>query len=544
MSEQLGVVNTVGVFKSVVENPVTRAVLSRLSAYCQKDGDSRLAVALDLFVGSRQRACLSCRMALKVLVPILSFASKAFGSSNKQLKEQFRDHYWRRGLVSVIKGITWFGVRRPFVPGAPFQVVWGITKACNLKCKHCYESAGIRAKDELTTQEALKGIDILADAGVLILAFSGGEPTVRPDILRLIRHASNRGMYVAMATNAILLANLERVSEYKRAGLQFVQISLDGMNPKTHDSFRGVPGAFDKTIQGIKNCVAEELFVEVATTGTRFNQREIPQLVDFVDELGVDWFMLYNFVPTGRGAEIVEADLTPEQREEMLKVLWHKMKTKRIQVLSTAPQFARIAQETEAAAKAIVRRLQAEDSEHEDIMHLRGLTQQGKQSNLRSNSYSGECYQDIVPTHFYNPNLSGNLKRLADFIGGCGAGRFYMSIEPNGDMYPCVFFPHEEPLKIGNLLRDDFESLWRSSKLLWTLRNKDLLKPSCHSCEYRYTCGGCRARAYNYYKDILAPDPGCIKNKRHWIALEKELKENLETEKTPISDVILEGAVR
>lgn len=543
MSEQLGTVNTIGVFKSVVENPVTRAVLRSLSTYCQKDGDSRLAVALDLFVGSRQKACLMCRMALKVLVPILSLASRAFGSSNKQLEEQFRDPYWRRGLFSVIKGIAWFGVRRPFVPGAPFQVVWGITKACNLRCKHCYASAGIRAKDELTTQEALKGIDILADAGVLILAFSGGEPTVRPDILKLIRHASNHGMYVAMATNAILLANLERVREYKRAGLQFVQISLDGINPKTHDSFRGVPGAFDKTIQGIKNCVAEELFVEVATTATRFNKDEIPQIIDFVDELGVDWFMLYNFVPTGRGAEIVEADLTPEQREEMLKVLWHKMKTKRVHVLSTAPQFARVAQETEAAANAIMRRLQSADLKHEDIMHHRGLTQQSEWSNLQSNSHNGECYQDVVPTHFYNPNLSGNLKRLADFIGGCGAGRFYMSIEPNGDMYPCVFFPHEDPVKIGNLLRDDFESLWRGSKLLWILRNKDLLKPSCHGCEYRYTCGGCRARAYNYYKDILAPDPGCIKNKRHWIALEKELKGRVESEETPNADVILEGAV-
>jgi len=344
-----------------------------------------------------------------------------------------------------------------------------------------------------------------------------------------------------------------------------VQISLDGVNPKTHDSFRGVQGAFDKTIRGIKNCVAEGLFVEVAATATRFNLAEIPQIIDFVDELGVNWFMLYNFVPTGRGADIIDADLTPEQREEMLKVLWHKTKTKRVQVLSTAPQFARVAQESEAFENAVMRSIQSEDLRPEGIMRLRRVTQQINCGNPPSKSYdkgvlpatgyvpievlatsnsnNEECYQDVVPTHFYNPNLSGNLKRLADFIGGCGGGRFYLSIEPNGDIYPCVFFPHEEPVKIGNLLKDDFESIWRESKLLWVLRNKDLLKPSCHGCEYRYTCGGCRARAYNYYKDVQAPDPGCILNKGAWLALEKELKGRLESERAPNSDVILNRTV-
>ncbi|NIM44245.1 MAG: SPASM domain-containing protein, partial [Nitrososphaeria archaeon] len=126
----------------------------------------------------------------------------------------------------------------------------------------------------------------------------------------------------------------------------------------------------------------------------------------------------------------------------------------------------------------------------------------------------------VIPTHFYNPEYGNEyLRRLADFIGGCGAGRFYISLEPNGDMYPCVFFPHEKAVRVGNVLRDDFEDIWRNSELLWNLRVKDNLSPNCGTCEYLYTCGGCRARAYNYYGNLKAPDPGCVVNNEYWIEL-------------------------
>ena len=113
---------------------------------------------------------------------------------------------------------------------------------------------------------------------------------------------------------------------------------------------------------------------------------------------------------------------------------------------------------------------------------------------------------------------------LADFIGGCGAGRFYISLEPNGDIFPCVFFPHEAALKVGNLFNDNFEEIWRNSKLLWQIRDKDNLAENCKSCDFRYSCGGCRARAYNYFKDILAPDPGCVLNREFWDKAQTELK--------------------
>ncbi|MHA1238073.1 MAG: radical SAM protein [Candidatus Odinarchaeia archaeon] len=483
------------VFKSVTDNPLIRRVLRAISTYCNKDHANRLEVALELYTGVRKKACAMCTLAKQILSPILKVSGNAFGVTPDQLKERFSDPYWRKGLASVIKGIALFGVQTPFTPGAPFQVVWNVTRACNLKCKHCYENAGRKDPDELNTEEALRVIDILANAGVLILAFSGGEPTIRPDILKLIRHASRRGMYIACATNAILFSDREIVKKFKKAGLQFVQISLDGLNPKTHDEFRGVPGAFEKTVQGIKNCVAEGLFVEIATTVTKYNYKEIPDLIEYADKLGVDWIMLYNFVPTGRGVDILDQDLEPEEREELLKILWDYMRHKKVKTecLSTAPQFARVA-------------LEEEMKEREAPLE--------------------QCDGVVVPTHFYNPSFSGKLKNLADFIGGCGAGRFYMAIEPNGDLYPCVFFPHEKAVKVGNILTDDFEELWRSHRVLLTCRNKDLLQGNCGVCEFKYNCGGCRARAYNYFKNLRAPDPGCVHNKKYWEALKISLKEN------------------
>jgi radical SAM protein with 4Fe4S-binding SPASM domain len=502
MNDRANTVGTLQTFKIVADNFLTRNFLKSLSKYCHYDEGNRLEVALELYVGVRENACFRCRFSRRILSPILRVASRAFGITESQLKEKFKDPYWRRGLSNVIKGIAWFGLRHPYVPGAPFQVVWNITRACNLNCMHCYENAGLLDGNELTTEEALKGIDLLADMGVLILAFSGGEPTLRPDILKLIQRSADRGMFTAVATNALLFASRSKVKEFKKAGLQFAQISLDGLTPQTHDKFRGAPGAFRKTVQGIKNCVAEDLFVEIAATATRLNLKEIPDMIEFVEKLGVNWFMLYNFVPTGRGVDIIESDLTPEEREDILTMCWNRMKTAGIEVLSTAPQFARVAQEVEAHPITT-----------------------DKANTVNPDDCSGTEAR-VVPTHFYNPKLPGQLKRLADFIGGCGAGRFYISLEPNGDMFPCVFFPHEDAVKVGNLFKDDFQSVWRNSKLLWQLRDKDKLRENCGSCDFRYTCGGCRARAYNYFGDVFAPDPGCVLNREFWNEIQAELKKN------------------
>jgi len=202
-----------------------------------------------------------------MIAKVLKKGAEAFGLTEEELKKKFSDPYWAKGLSSTIRGIAEFGVKKPFTSGAPFQVVWDVTYACNLHCKHCYATAGKPWEDELTTEEAKHAIDIFDRAGVTIIAFSGGEPLVRPDIMELVRYAADKGIYVAMATNGTLITK-KKAKEMKDAGVEFVQISLDGIDADTHDKFRGVKGAFDKTVQGIKNSVAEGFFVEISTTVT------------------------------------------------------------------------------------------------------------------------------------------------------------------------------------------------------------------------------------------------------------------------------------
>ncbi len=461
------IITTIQVLKSTIGNPATRKIISSISCYCDKCKKNRLEVALELWLGIRKDACWKCKAAEKALEGILKIGGKAFGVSEEKMKNKFKDPSWRRGLANVLRGIAKFGIQKPFVSGAPFLVVWDVTYACNLRCKHCYATAGKPLQDELTTEEAKKAIDKLDKAGVPIIAFSGGEPLVRPDILELSRYAADKGIYVALATNGTLITE-EKAEEIKKAGIQFVQISLDGADAKTHDEFRGIPGAFDRTVRGIKNCIKEGFFVNISTTMTHYNYKQIPKIIDFCEKLGVDWFMAYNFVPVGRGKNIKQQDLTPDEREELLKMLWEKLKTSKVNVLSTAPQFARIALQRE---------------------------------------FGNET---IVPTHFYTLKLKSQLANLAEFIGGCGCGRFYCAIKPQGNIEPCVFFP----LTVGNIKTDDFEDVWNNNKVFAELRNKDLLKPNCETCKYRYYCGGCRARAFNYFGDYLAPDPGCIYNKK------------------------------
>ncbi len=442
-------------FSLVLNNPITKRAIKHT---LKKDDDG--VVKLDKYLQAYAMGIDLKSLEFKALKKLIETGLKAFGGDEKLLMERLRDGYWRRGFISVLRGLVDFGVLKPFVPGSPFLIVWDVTYRCNLRCKHCYSTAGKPWSDELDTEKAKRSIDILADAGVTSIAFSGGEPLMRKDFFELAKTVNDYGMFVSLATNGTLL-NKETVKKLKECGVWFVQISLDGTK-EAHEAFRGIKGIYDKVIEGIKNCVDEGLITCISTTATTVNYTDVVKVMDLAEELGVQWFMLYNFIPVGRGD--FEMDLNAEQRERLLRELWSRFKATGINFMSTAPYYARIALQEES---------------------------------------------DVVPTHFYNPRLEGQLKVLSEFIGGCGCGRFYLAMRSNGNIEPCVFFP----LKLANILDfkdgDDFLDFWRNNKVLRELRNKDLIEV-CGECRYRYVCGGCRARAYAYYKDYLKPDPGCI----------------------------------
>lgn len=482
---EASLVNSIQVLKANIDQPLIRKILRIISKKCPKDKKNRLEVALELMTNTRSKAdtCLICNLFAPLLNGIVTRSAKAFGVKKEQLVEKFANPYWRRGLVNTVTGIAKFGVTKPFVPAAPFLVVWDYTYACNLRCKHCYATAGRSLKNELTTKEALKCVEQLADAGVTTIAFSGGEALIRKDFFEVAGYTRDLGVFPAVATNGTLLTK-DIVKKLKKLNLGYVQISLDGACAKTHEAFRGVLGVFEKTVQGIKNCVeVGGIFVEVATTITNLNYMELHEIVELCRDLGVDWFMHYNFIPVGRGKDIVDLDLDPFKRENIIRYLWHELRSDdKMALLSTAPQFSRIAIQEEHGTST------------------------------------------IIPSHFYNCNLPGQLQNLSSFVGGCGAGRFYCAIRPNGNIEPCVFLP----ITVGNIKHDNFEELWANNRVLWILRDRDKLQDNCGSCQFRYVCGGCRARAYAYFGDIRAPDAGCINNKEAYSAIIEKLLQKTE----------------
>jgi radical SAM protein with 4Fe4S-binding SPASM domain len=345
---------------------------------------------------------------------------------------------------------------------APFLVVWNFTRRCNLRCKHCYANAG-KAGEELDLYEKFEVINQLDRAGVA-LSFSGGEPLIHEHFWKVASYAARKGFHISVATNGSLI-NEETAKKLCRIGVGYVEVSLDAGEASIHDGFRGVKGAFERTVGGIANCVKEGLFVGIATTATKLNFADIPNIVDLAIELGVQRIIVFNFVPTGRGKEIEELDLTPEMREQLLEFLYDKLEEGRIQVFSTSPTYAVVA----------VQRVE-------------------KGRGTR-----------VAPTHFADVCMpSSSTLTLSEFIGGCGAGRLYCGLEPNGDITPCVFMP----IVVGNI-KDGFLEVWQKSELLNKLRDRDTEEYACRDCEYRYICGGCRARAYGYYGNPLAFDPGC-----------------------------------
>jgi radical SAM protein with 4Fe4S-binding SPASM domain len=426
--------------------------------------------ALMIFSGEGQPQTLSERLYCLLFKELMNLIAKTFSTNPTDLKAYFRDPVIRRGVSSVLRGIAKYGITRPQVLGAPFLVVWNLTNMCNLRCKHCYQNAGVLDPRELSLEEKIRLVDELDEAGVVSVALSGGEPLIHPHFFPVVEEIVHRGMAPAVATNGTVLTK-KLARRLKKAELDYLEISLDSVHPKVHDEFRGVPGAWNCTVEGIRNSVEAGIYTAVATTFTRMNVAEASEMIDFVASLGAQRFIHFNFIPTGRGAEMADLDLSPEEREMILRTIYEKARTSGIEALSTAPQYARVC-----------------------LQQSSGIT--------------------VAPTHFYlGTRRSDMLKVLAEFIGGCGAGRLYCAIQPDGDVTPCVFIPE---WRVGSIRMEPFTRIWRRMEGESCFYNRDLLKESCGTCSFRHVCGGCRARAISYLNDAYGPDVGCINNLERW----------------------------
>jgi radical SAM protein with 4Fe4S-binding SPASM domain len=444
--------------KKLFENPVAKNLISKIST------PKRLEKILSIYCGIDEPSGIKEKIYAKGITELIAKAAEKFDIDENLLREGLKDPYYRRGVANVVAGIAKYGITVPQKLYAPFLVVWNFTRKCNLRCKHCYANAG-KTEYELSLAEKLKLVKQLDDAGVVAISFSGGEPLLHRDFWKVAEFASNLGFHVSIATNGTLITP-EVAERLKKVGVCYVEVSLDAASPKTHDNFRGIEGAFDRALDGIKNCVRVGIQTCIATTATKLNISEIPEIISLAEDLGVYRLVVFNFIPTGRGKEITKLDLSVEERKWLLEFLYDALQKSHLQVLSTSPLFAVVAVEK--------------------VLQRRG--------------------EKITPTHFADVCMpSDSALVLSDFLGGCGAGRLYCGIQPNGDVTPCVFIP----LIVGNY-REGFLKIWQENSVLESLRDRDSLDYACKDCNFRYICGGCRARAYGYFGDLKGMDPGCF----------------------------------
>ncbi len=374
-----------------------------------------------------------------------------------------------RALALTARSIARYGLTTPQRFAAPLFVVWNFTQACNLSCDHCYQNARHKPDpDELTLEEKFYLIDQLADNFVPFLAIAGGEPLVHKDLFPVLEYAHRRGIHLTLATNGTLLKP-ETAARLKEAGVKYVEVSIDSLDPEQHDAFRGQKGAWARAVQGIKNSVAAGIRTGLATCFTRHTVHTVDDVVKFAIDLGCQTFSHFNFIPVGRGREIVEADLTPGQREMLMRRLTHHLQQGYINVISTAPQFGR------------------------------SCVIYGWQDGVFATGHAGrgEGRKTMV---------------LSRYIGGCGAGRCYCSVQPNGTITPCVYMSSE---KVGNIREAPLAEIW-NNQLFYVLADREDRGDHCGVCDYRNYCGGCRARALAYTGDVTAGDPGCSFNYPLW----------------------------
>src|SRR6516162_4537686 len=254
----------------------------------------------------------------------------------------------RRASMAEGNGSSPTGAAKEFKPRLIF---WEVTKGCNLRCIHCRATATeLMSPDDLPTSKALDIIKQIADFGNPILVLSGGEPLYRADIFQLAEYGNSLGLRVALATNGTLVTK-DVADRIKRAGIKRVSISLDGSDAATHDSFRGIPGAFDAAVYGLRNLQDLGVSVQINTTIARHNAHQLPGVLDLARRLGADALHTFLLVPVGCGVDIAEEQMVPtDEYERMLNWFYDQSLGGEIELKATcAPHYFRVVRQRRAA---------------------------------------------------------------------------------------------------------------------------------------------------------------------------------------------------
>jgi radical SAM protein len=352
----------------------------------------------------------------------------------------------------------------------PFVAIWETTRACDLACRHCRAEA-IPTGDpaELKTEEGFALLDELHAMGTPICVLSGGDPAKRPDLIELVRHGARTGMQMATIPAATPLLDRNLVVALKEAGLAQMALSLDGPDAASHDAFRGVPGAFARTLEGARYAREVGLPLQINTTFSAANRHQFAAMASLVKELGAIFWEVFFLVPMGRGVDVVQ--MNADEFEEMFEQL---------------AQFA-------SSVDFIVKIVEAPHYRRYLMQHRIDLGHRGGHPGGRAE----------LPARM-SRDLQGHGP-IGLAARGVNSGKGHLFISRTGDICPSGFLP----LPCGNVRRDSIATVYREHPVFRDLRDPSALKGKCGLCEYRAACGGSRSRAFAMTGDYLETEPFC-----------------------------------
>jgi 12,18-didecarboxysiroheme deacetylase len=343
-------------------------------------------------------------------------------------------------------------------------VVWNVTRRCNLKCVHCYSQSQDRNyAGEMSLEEGKALIEDLARFGAPVILFSGGEPLIRTDILDFFRHAVKLGMRAVVSTNGTLITR-SLAEKLKDIGLSYVGISLDGLE-QVHDSFRGIPGTFDRVMRAIAHCQDVGLKVGLRFTINRRNFLDIPGVFDLVEKRGIPRICFYHLVYAGRGTDLVNEDLDHSQTREVVDLILDRTRS----------------------------------------LHQKGLPVEV----LTVDNHADGPYTYLRLLR-EDPARAKEVLRLLQMNEGNSSGRGIGCVSWDGSVHADQFWRHHT---FGNVRKRPFSEIWTdpTDVLLMMLKEKKKhVTGRCAACQWLDICGGnFRVRAEAVYGDVWAPDPAC-----------------------------------
>ena len=360
---------------------------------------------------------------------------------------------------------TPLGPKRSFGNLAPGPVViWNLIRRCNLTCKHCYSiSTDKDFPGELSTQEIYGVMDDLKRFRVPVLILSGGEPLLRPDIFDIANRAKGLGFYVGLSSNGTLIdeSNIRRIAE---TDFNYVGVSLDGIR-ETHDRFRRMEGAFEKSLHGIRLCRDAGLKIGVRFTMTQDNAHDLPGLLKLVEDEGIDRFYFSHLNYAGRGNKNRKDDAHHQMTRQAMDLLF-----------DTCWAY-----------------------------QLRGLE---KEFTTGNNDADGVYFLHWVAKRF--PDKAAHIRAKLAQWGGNSSGVNVANIDNLGNVHPDTMWWHHT---LGNVRERPFSEIWldTSDPIMAGLKAKPRkVGGRCGACAHFDICdGNTRVRAQQLTGDPWAEDPGC-----------------------------------